>query len=96
MYFVDTDIVPEARGLHRKRVSWLRPAESVSLYPGALTPGEIIRGIAVKQKSDTRIANYLAGWLRTLFHDHGKSILPVTDDRCGMRTPPSHQTTRRY
>jgi predicted nucleic acid-binding protein len=50
------------------------------VYLSALTFGEIVRGIALKQKSDPRTAAHLAEWLRKIRYDHGNRILPVTDD----------------
>lgn len=79
MYLVDTNIVSEARRSTPQAVSWLRSVDPLSIHLSALTLGEIMRGIALKQRSDPKAATHLAEWLRKLRHDHGSRILPVTD-----------------
>jgi predicted nucleic acid-binding protein len=80
MYLVDTNIVSEARRGTPEPVSWLRSVNPLSVHLSALTLGEIMRGIALKQKSDPRSAAHLTEWLRKLRHDHIDRILPVTDE----------------
>lgn len=80
MYLVDTNVVSEARRGTPQAVSWLRSVDPVSIHLSALTLGEIMRGIALKQKSDPRTAAHLAEWLRKLRYDHADRILPVTDE----------------
>jgi hypothetical protein len=41
--------------------------------------GGIMRGIALRRKSDPRTAARLGEWLERLRRDHGNRILPVTD-----------------
>ena len=79
MYLVDTNIVSAARRGTPQAVTWLRSVDPLSIHLSALTLGEIMRGIALKQKSDPKAAGHLAEWLRKLRHDHGARILPVTD-----------------
>ncbi|MBB4239100.1 type II toxin-antitoxin system VapC family toxin [Rhizobium esperanzae] len=79
MYLVDTNIVSEARRDTQQAVSWLRSVDPLSIHLSALTFGEIMRGIALKQRSDPKAAAHLAEWLRKLRHDHDDRILPVTD-----------------
>ena len=79
MYLIDTNIVSEARRGTSEAVSWLRSVDPLSVHLSALTLGEIMRGIALKQKSDPITAAHLAEWLRKLRHDHVERILPVTD-----------------
>ncbi|ANH09146.1 MULTISPECIES: type II toxin-antitoxin system VapC family toxin [Shinella] len=79
MYLVDTNIVSEARRGAPQAVSWLRSIDPLSVHLSALTLGEIMRGITLKQKSDPKAAAHLAEWLRKLRRDHGDRILPVTD-----------------
>ncbi len=79
MYLVDTKIVSEARRGTPTAVAWLRSVDPVSVYLSTLTLGEIMRGVAMKQKSDPVAAAHLTEWLRKLRHDHGDRILPVTD-----------------
>ena len=50
-----------------------------AIYLSALTLGEIMRGVALRQKSDPQTAARLAEWLEQLRHDHADRILPVTD-----------------
>jgi predicted nucleic acid-binding protein len=80
MYLVDTNIVSEARRGTPDAVSWLRSVNPLSVHLSVLTLGEIMRGIALKQKSDPRSAAHLTEWLRKLRHDHIDRILPVTDE----------------
>ncbi|WP_037390173.1 type II toxin-antitoxin system VapC family toxin [Sinorhizobium americanum] len=79
MYLIDTNVVSEARRGTPHAVSWLRAVDPLSVHISALTLGEIMRGIALKQRSDPKSAAHLAEWLRKLRHDHGDRILPVTD-----------------
>ena len=51
----------------------------LAVYLSVITLGEIMRGVALKQKSDPRAASHLAQWLQTLRHDHVDRILPITD-----------------
>jgi predicted nucleic acid-binding protein len=80
MYLVDTNIVSEARRGTPQAVSWLHSVDPLSVHLSALTLGEIMRGIALKQKSDPKVAGHLAEWLRKLRHDHADRILTVTDE----------------
>jgi len=50
MYLVDTNVVSEVRRGISAAVSWLRGADPLSVHLSALTLGEIMRGIALKQK----------------------------------------------
>ncbi|WP_199255043.1 type II toxin-antitoxin system VapC family toxin, partial [Escherichia coli] len=80
MYLVDTNIVSEARRGTPQAVSWLRSVDPLTIHLSALTLGEIMRGIAFKQKSDPKTAAHLAEWRRKLRYDHADRILPVTDE----------------
>lgn len=79
MYLVDTNVVSEARRGTPEAVAWLRSQDPLGVYLSVITLGEIMRGIALKQKSDQRAAAHLAEWLRKLRHDHAERILPITD-----------------
>jgi predicted nucleic acid-binding protein len=79
MYLVDTNVVSEVRRASPQAVAWLRSVDPHGVYLSTLTLGEIMRGIALKQKSDPKAASHLAEWLRKLRHDHRDRILPVTD-----------------
>lgn len=79
MYLVDTNVISEARRGTSEAISWLRSVDPQTIYLSALTLGEIMRGIALKQRSDPKTAAHLSEWLRKLRHDHRDRILPVTD-----------------
>ena len=79
MYLIDTNVVSEARRGSPQATGWLRSVDPASVYLSTLTLGEIMRGIALKQKSDPKAAGHLAEWLRKLRHDHADRILAVTD-----------------
>lgn len=79
MYLVDTNVISEARRGAPQALTWLRSVDPLSVHLSALTLGEIMRGIALKQTSDPKAAGHLTEWLRKLRHDHADRILPVTD-----------------
>jgi predicted nucleic acid-binding protein len=79
LYLVDTNVVSEARRGSRQAVGWLRSVRPDAVHLSALTLGEIMRGIVLRQKSDPQTAARLAEWLERLRHDHTDRILPVTD-----------------
>jgi predicted nucleic acid-binding protein len=79
MYLLDTNVVSEACRGSRQAVVWLQSVRPDALYLSALTLGEIMRGVALRQKIDPRTALRLAEWLERLRHAHADRILPVTD-----------------
>lgn len=79
MYLVDTNVVSEARRGTPQAVDWMRSVDPQAVHLSTLTVGEIMRGIALKQKSDPTAAGHLAEWLRKLRHQHADRILPITD-----------------
>jgi toxin FitB len=79
MYLVDTNVVSEARRGAAEAVGWLRSVDPLAVHLSVITLGEIMRGVALKQKSDPQTASRLAQWLQTLRRDHADRILPVTD-----------------
>lgn len=79
MYLVDTNVISEARRGSVVALAWLRSVDRNSVYLSTLSLGEIMRGIALRQKSDPKAAAPLAEWLRQIRHDHADRILPVTD-----------------
>ena len=79
MYLVDTNVISEARRGTPQAVNWMRSVDPQAIFLSVLTLGEIMRGIALKQKSDTSAAGHLAEWLRKLRHQHVERILPITD-----------------
>ncbi len=79
MYLVDTNVVSEIRRGNSQAIAWLRSVDPSTIYLSVITLGEIMRGIAVKRRSDPRTATHLEEWLRKLRHDHRNRILPITD-----------------
>ncbi|HSI40445.1 MAG TPA: type II toxin-antitoxin system VapC family toxin [Xanthobacteraceae bacterium] len=79
MYLVDTNIVAEARRGTAQAVRWLRSVDPFAVHLSVITLGEIMRGIAMKQKTDPRAAAHLAEWLQTLRRDHADRILAISD-----------------
>lgn len=83
MYLVDTNVVSEARRGAREAVEWLRSVDPEGLFLSVVTLGEIMRGVALKQKSDRAAGLRLADWLQTLRRDYARRILPI-DDRIAI------------
>ncbi|MBV8767646.1 MAG: PIN domain-containing protein, partial [Hyphomicrobiales bacterium] len=79
MYLVDTNVVSEARRGTKEAVSWLRSVDPLSVHLSVITLGEIMRGIALKGRSDPGAATRLTEWLQKLRHDHADRILPIID-----------------
>jgi toxin FitB len=79
VYLVDTNVVSEARRGSRQALAWLRSVRPESVYLSALTLGEIMRGVALRRKSDPQTATRLTEWLEQSRQDHSDRILPVTD-----------------
>ena len=52
MYLVDTNVISEARRGAPAAVDWLRSVDPEGLFLSVVTLGEIMRGVARKQKSD--------------------------------------------
>lgn len=79
MYLVDTNVVSEARRGSPQALAWLRAVDPACVHLSTLTLGEIMRGIALKQKSDPKAASHLTEWLRKIRHDHADRMLGITD-----------------
>jgi toxin FitB len=79
MYLVDTNVLSEARrGSNEARI-WLRSVDPAAIYLSVITLGEIMKGVALKLRTDARAAAPLMAWLEQLRHDHGDRILPISD-----------------
>jgi predicted nucleic acid-binding protein len=79
MYLVDTNVLSEARrGSNEARI-WLRSVDPAAIYLSVITLGEIMKGIALKLRTDDRAAASLTAWLEQLRHDHSDRILPISD-----------------
>ena len=79
MYLVDTNVVSEARRGSREATSWLRSVNPLSVHISVITLGEIMRGIAIRQRRDPVAAGHLAEWLGRLRQNHTDRILPISD-----------------
>lgn len=79
MYLVDTNVISEARRGTTEALRWLRSVDPDLIHLSVITLGEVMRGIALQQRSDPRSASHLAEWLRKLRHDHADHILPISD-----------------
>jgi toxin FitB len=79
MYLVDTNVLSEARRGTKEARIWLRSVDAATIYLSVITLGEIMKGIALKLRTDARAAAALTAWLEQLRHDHGDRILPVSD-----------------
>ena len=79
MYLVDTNVLSEARrGSNEARI-WLRSVDPTTIFLSVVTLGEIMKGIALKRRTDARTATSLTTWLEQLRHDHSDRILPTND-----------------
>src|SRR6266481_3557921 len=79
MCLVDTNVLSEARRGSNEARTWLRSVDPTAINLSVVTLGEIMKGIALKLRTDARAAAVLTEWLERLRHDHGDRILPVTD-----------------
>jgi toxin FitB len=79
MYLVDTNVLSEARRGCKEARIWLRSIDPTTIYLSVITLGEIMKGIALKLRADTRAAAALTAWLEQLRRDHSDRILPITD-----------------
>ncbi len=79
MYLVDTNVISEACRKSQPAVNWLRSVPPDSIYLSVVTLGEIMKGIAIKEKKDRQMATQLAEWLYRLRIDHQNRILGVSD-----------------
>ena len=79
MYLIDTNVLSEARRGSPQSLGWMRSVDPDRLHLSVITLGEIMRGIALKERSDPQAAAHLSAWLTRLRHDHAARILPVTD-----------------
>jgi hypothetical protein len=79
MFLIDTNVISEARRKSPQAVNWLRQVAPGHVHLSVITLGEIMRGIALKQRTDPQAASHLAQWLHLLRVDHADHILPITD-----------------
>ena len=95
-YLVDTNVVSEARRGSRHALTWLRSVPPERIYLSALTLGEIMRGVALRRKSDPQTASpdgmaraVAAGSRRSNPSCHRPGRVGMGADRCA-------QTSRRH
>ena len=79
MYLVDTNVLSEARRRSRAATRWLRSVDPDRIYLRVITLGEVMKGIALKQRTDAAAAAVLLQWLIELREDYADRILPVSD-----------------
>lgn len=79
MYLIDTCVVSEARRHSPQAMGWLASVRNEALFISAITVGEIMKGIALKMRTDPRTATGLLRWLDELRSVHASRILPVDD-----------------
>ena len=79
MYLLDTCVVSEARRRTPAAVSWLRAAQSDTLFLSAITIGEIMKGVMMKLRTDPPAAAGLRRWLDELRFVYSARILPIDD-----------------
>ncbi len=79
MYLVDTNVISEARRGTAAAVAWLKSVNPIDVHLSVITLGEIMRGIALKERSDPTSAAHLSTWLQTLRHHYADRVLPITD-----------------
>jgi predicted nucleic acid-binding protein len=79
MYLIDTCVVSEARRRAPAAVAWLRAAQSETLFLGAITIGQIMKGIMIKVRTDPPQAAALLRWLDELRLVYASHILPIDD-----------------
>ena len=84
MYLVDTSVLSEARRGSAEARTWLRSVDPETIYLSVVTLGEIMRGIALGQRTDPTRAASLTLWLERLRREHAARILPI-DDRVALR-----------
>jgi toxin FitB len=68
VYLVDTNVVSETRKKKADAgvISFLRGADSSSLYLSVLTVGELRKGVAAKRRQDPAAGKSLAAWVEGL------------------------------
>jgi predicted nucleic acid-binding protein len=80
MYLVDTNVLSEARRGRPQARNWLRSVDPDHVFLSVVTLGEIMKGIAQKERSDAMASGALRRWLEALRTDHARRILPISDE----------------
>jgi len=79
MYLVDTNVISEARRGTAAARNWLRSVDPAAVYLSVITIGEIMKGIAMKQRNDPVQGAALTVWLERLRQEHASRIIPIND-----------------
>src|SRR4051812_20968109 len=79
MYLVDTNVISQAPRGARGTVDPPRALQARSPFLSVITPGEIAKGTALKDRRDRAAAAPLPAWLQGLRRNHASRILPITD-----------------
>jgi hypothetical protein len=53
--------------------------DPTTIYLSVVTLGEIMKGVALRMRTDPRAAAVLTAWLERLRQDHSDRVLPITD-----------------
>lgn len=85
-YLLDTNIISETRKVRANSgvTKFLAEADSQSLFISALTIGELVKGIAIKRKTDPSAADMLTAWVGTLESTFADRILVVDLQICRL------------
>lgn len=79
MYLIDTCVLSEARRRTPQAVDWLRAANPNAIFLSVITIGEIMKGIAMKARTDPASAAALNRWLDELRLRYAARLLPIDD-----------------
>ena len=79
MYLIDTCVLSEARRRTPQAENWLRSANPNAIYLSVITIGEIMKGIAMKARTDPAAAAVLNRWLDELRLRYAARLLPIDD-----------------
>jgi len=80
MYLIDTNVLSEARRGNQAARNWLRSVDAAAIYLSVVTLGEIMKGIAMKRRTDPRAAVPLMEWLEALRQAHADRIFPINSE----------------
>lgn len=80
MFLLDTNVVSAARKREGPVADWMIRQERQSLFLSVITLGEIARGIEMKRRNDSDIANHLAAWFHGLRHSYENRILGIDEN----------------
>jgi predicted nucleic acid-binding protein len=78
-YLLDTNVISETRKLRadERVLSFIRESAPGALYLSVLCLGELRKGVAIKRKTDAKLAATLTAWVDGLEQNFSGRILPV-------------------